>query len=315
MAAAAAAAASTSPVLRVLEVGIGADCRLIRRGLYDPAIDQLPSVGPGAVLSDLIASEVVPVATLDTIFRQAETSGIVRASHQILRGQEPQGSQTPDGDFFVISAKSPARAQELVLQAVTERIPERFGFHPARDIQVLTPMHRGDAGTAALNRRLQEVQNPVGLSVTVGDTTLRLSDKVLQTRNDYDRGVFNGDVGEISEVKPESGEVSVAFEDDRGVRHVKYERSQLVQLSLAYAMTIHKSQGSEYPVVVIPLLTAHFVMLSRNLIYTAVTRARKLCVVIADPRALSVALLETRKESRQTRLAEKLRGTAEPSRS
>jgi exodeoxyribonuclease V alpha subunit len=186
---------------------------------------------------------------------------------------------------------------------VTQRIPERFGLDPKEHIQVLTPMHRGEAGAIVLNQRLQEALNPTGPSVTRGARTLRLGDKVMQLRNDYEREVYNGDVGLISRLDPETREVMVRFDD----REVAYEEGELDELTLAYATSIHKSQGSEYPAVIVPILTQHYVMLSRNLIYTAVTRGKKLVVLVADPRAVGLALAEMRKEERLTYLAERLR--------
>lgn len=268
--------------------------------------DQLPSVGPGAFLHDLIASGRVPVERLDVIFRQAGQSGIVLNSHRILRGEEPEGSEDPAGDFFVIQCKDPNRAVELIEQVVTERIPKRFGFSPRTDIQVLTPMHRGAAGTIGLNQVLQKRINPKGKALKREDHQIRVGDKVLQLKNDYNKDVFNGDLGEVSDIDLDTPTVTVKFDVEDGTRSVVYEKAEISQLSLAYATSIHKSQGSEYPVVVIPLLTQHFVMLSRNLLYTAVTRAKKLCVLVADRRALSIALAETRKEERQTKLAERL---------
>ncbi len=268
--------------------------------------DQLPSVGPGWVLGDLIRSGVVPVSRLDVVFRQSGQSGIVENAHRILVGETPVGAGDPDGDFFVISCTQPEKAQDLVCQLVCERIPSRFGLDAVRDIQVLTPMHRGHTGTLQLNEKLQTLLNPTGLSLRVGDMTLRAGDKVMQRKNDYDKAVFNGDVGEVQSVDPGAGRVVVSYESDEGLRQVAYERGDLGQLGLAYATTIHKSQGSEYPAVVIVLLASHFVMLSRNLLYTAVTRAKKLCVLVVDPRALTLALSETRKEERQTFLAQRL---------
>ncbi len=268
--------------------------------------DQLPSVGPGALLRDLIESKSVEVARLDVIFRQAGESGIIENSHRILHGETPEGSTDPAGDFFVIECKDPERAQDLIQQIVVERIPKRFGLDPKRDVQVLTPMHRGPAGTILLNKQLQSVLNRSTAGIEVGQALLRAGDKVLQTKNDYDKDVYNGDVGEIVSVSPEERKLVVRFEE----REVPYEKGELEALVLAYATSIHKSQGSEYPAVVIPLLTTHFVMLSRNLLYTAVTRAKKLCVLVADPKALSIALGETRKEQRLTRLAERLQKLA-----
>jgi exodeoxyribonuclease V alpha subunit len=196
---------------------------------------------------------------------------------------------------------------DLVREVVTKRIPSRFGLDPVRDVQVLTPMHRGPAGTIALNEMLQAELNPSGAGVLSEGQNLKVGDKVLQLKNDYEKDVFNGDVGEVVAASEDPWSVSVSFEGDDGPKRVSYERGQAHQLSLAYATSIHKSQGSEYPAVVIPFLSAHFVMLSRNLLYTAVTRAKRLCVLIADARAIQVALGETRREARTTALADRLR--------
>lgn len=266
--------------------------------------NQLPSVGPGAVLRDLIASGVVPTVRLSRIFRQGEASGIVENAHRILRGEQPESARSgdPNGDFFIVSRKSPEQAADLVRELVATRIPRRFGLDPQRDVQVLTPMHRGPAGTRALNELLQQTLNPVGPAIDVRGQKLRSGDKVLQTRNDYENEVFNGDLGAISQVSLEPRSLRVRFEESE----VEYDEATLDALTLAYAMSVHKSQGSEYPAVVLPLLTSHFVMLSRNLLYTAVTRARKLCVLVADPRALQLAVSDARREERMTRLAERL---------
>jgi exodeoxyribonuclease V alpha subunit len=203
----------------------------------------------------------------------------------------------------VIDRRTPEAAAETILETVVKRIPARFGLDPRADVQVLTPMHKGDAGAAALNERLQAALNPSGPSVTRGARTLRLGDKVMQLKNDYDREVYNGDVGFISAIDDVERAITVRFDD----RDVAYEEGDLDELTLAYATSIHKSQGSEYPAVVVPILTSHYVMLSRNLIYTAVTRGKKLVVLVADPRAVSIALAETRREDRRTYLAERLR--------
>lgn len=264
--------------------------------------DQLPSVGPGAFLRDLIESGVVPTVRLGEIFRQATESGIVINAHRILHGELPTGAQQPDADFFIVPRKNPQEAAQTVRTLVTERIADRFGLDPKRDVQVLTPMHKGPAGTEALNQLLQQALNPEGDGLSVRGQNLKVGDKVMQVKNDYDRDVFNGDVGIVTRVDAETRSVEVQFD----TRSVKYEEAAVDALTLAYAASIHKSQGSEYPAVVIPLLTSHFVMLSRNLVYTAVTRARKLCVLVADPRALALALAETRRETRATGLAERL---------
>lgn len=273
-------------------------------------VDQLPSVGPGAVLSDLIDSRAVPVVRLDVVFRQAEESGIVRASHAILHGQRPQSAEDGKGEFFVAKVKDGARAEEVVAELVTERIPKRFGFDSFRDVQVLTPMHRGAAGTESLNARLRALLRAGGDSLSFGGVTIGLGDKVLQTKNDYERGVFNGDVGEVTAVDVVEQSLLVRFDQDGP--DVEYGRAELGQLVLAYATSIHKSQGSEYPVVVVVMLASHFIMLSRNLLYTAVTRARKLCVLVTDGRALGLALSETNKERRSTGLAARLARSVGP---
>ncbi|HET9953582.1 MAG TPA: ATP-dependent RecD-like DNA helicase [Polyangiaceae bacterium] len=270
--------------------------------------DQLPSVGPGAVLRDLIESRVVGTVRLNEIFRQADTSGIVENAHRILAGEEPKTAapEDPRGDFFVIKRRTPEDAAQVIRELVTERIPKRFGLDARRDIQILSPMHRGPAGTLALNEMLQSALNPDGSAIEVRGQKLRQGDKVIQTRNDYDRDVFNGDVGSVLQVDTKERKLVVRF--DQG--DIEYDDSNLASLNLAYALSVHKSQGSEYPAVVIPLLTTHFMMLNRSLLYTAVTRARKLCVLVADPRALSLALADTRREERRTRLAARLQGDA-----
>jgi len=267
--------------------------------------DQLPSVGPGALLRDIIDSGVVTTVRLNEIFRQAGESRIVQNAHRILAGEMPESADpdSPRADFFVVSRREAEEAAETIRELVTVRIPKRFGLDPRRDVQVLTPMHRGAAGTAALNQLLQAALNPHGPSLEHREQTLREGDKVLQLKNDYEREVYNGDLGVIARVNVDERRLTVRFDG----RDVDYQDADLDTLTLAYATSIHKSQGSEYPAVVIALLTSHFVMLSRNLVYTGVTRGKKLCVLVADPRALKLALGETRKEERQTRLAERLR--------
>jgi exodeoxyribonuclease V alpha subunit len=269
-------------------------------------VDQLPSVGPGSVLADVIASGVVPTARLSAIFRQAAGSLIVENAHKIHAGEMPVGEQRSDGEFYVIERSDAEAARDAVVDLVTSRIPKRFGLDPRRDVQVLTPMHRGETGTIALNEKLQACLNPEGPSVRVGGRTLRLGDKVMQLKNDYVREVYNGDVGFVTKVEEETRTLTVRFDD----REVPYEEGDLDELTLAYATSIHKSQGSEYPAVVIPMLMHHFVMLSRNLLYTAVTRGKRLVCLVSDPRAISLSLAETRREARSTDLAERLRRAA-----
>jgi exodeoxyribonuclease V alpha subunit len=248
--------------------------------------DQLPSVGPGAVLRDLIDCGKVPCVRLTEIFRQAAASGIVQNAHRILRGELPRTNdpEDPASDFFIVRRRAPEEAAETLRDLVTTRIPRRFGLDPRRDVQVLTPMHRGPAGTTALNELLQGALNGQGPAIDSRGQKFRARDKLIQTRNDYEREVFNGDLGYVETVDPGERELAVRFE--HGV--VEYDEGALDSLTLAYAMSVHKSQGSEYPALAMPLLTTHFVMLSRNLLYTAVTRARRLCVLVADPRALEL---------------------------
>lgn len=277
------------------------DARLIVVG----DADQLPSVGPGAVLRDLVDAGSVPVVRLQTVFRQDHASHIVKNAHRIQAGLPPQSAaiEQPQADFFVLERRDPVRAADDVVTLVAERIPQRFSLDPRRDVQVLTPMHRGPVGTQVLNQRLQEALNPGGPSLASRGQSFRVGDKVMQTHNDYDKEVFNGDIGYIESLDEQARLVTVNFDD----RRVMFESDELESLVLAYATSIHKSQGSEYPAVVIPMLTSHFVMLSRNLLYTAVTRAKRLCVLVADPKALRIALAADRREERKTRLAERLR--------
>ena len=288
-------------------------------------VDQLPSVGPGSVLADIIRSERVPTVRLTEIFRQAESSRIVVNAHRINRGESPEyprppnrsegegageGAETARGnaapsDFYVIPVRDAEEARDRLLQVVTERIPRRFGFDPMADLQVLTPGRRGGLGTTALNAELQSLLNP-GSPARVNryGTTYARGDKVLQTVNDYQKEVFNGDIGRIVAVDPEEQTVTVDFEG----RPVPYEFSELDELSLAYAITVHKSQGSEFPAVVIPLTTQHYMLLERNLVYTGVTRGKRLVVLVAEPRALAIAVRRFESVQRRSRLAERLRG-------
>lgn len=267
-------------------------------------VDQLPSVGPGAVLRDVIASGVVRAVRLLHIYRQAEASLIVQNAHRINRG-EPPTTPPPDqkdADFFVMTRQDPEAARATAVELVTSRIPRRFGLDPMRDVQVLVPMNRGDAGSLALNAALAQALNPTGPSITRGGRTFRVNDKVMQLRNDYDKDVWNGDVGFVESVDTEASTLKVRFDD----RVVAYEEHETDDLTLAYACTIHKSQGSEYPAVVVVMLSSHFVMLSKGLLYTAVTRGKRLVVLVTDPNALRVSLGRDRKGDRRTALAARL---------
>jgi exodeoxyribonuclease V alpha subunit len=251
-------------------------------------VDQLPSVGPGTVLADIIASRIVPVVRLTEIFRQAGQSWIVRAAHHVNRGELPESAPVGQGDFYFVEASTPETILERIITLVRERIPARFGLDPFRDVQVLTPMNRSELGARNLNTRLQEVLNPsqAGPEVQRYGWTFRLGDKVLQTVNDYQKEVFNGDIGRVTDIDLEDQELTVTYEG----RPVLYDFGELDELVLAYGMSIHRSQGSEYPAVVIPLHTQHYLMLQRNLLYTGITRGKQLVVVVGSRKALATAV-------------------------
>jgi exodeoxyribonuclease V alpha subunit len=269
--------------------------------------DQLPSVGPGAVLRDLLAGGHIPAIPLTELFRQARESRIVVNAHRIDAGQLPLPGIDPEGDFFFLRAEDPQKVQQLVLDLVGRRLPHRYGFDPIDEIQVLAPMYRGPAGVQALNALLQERLNREAReAITIGGRTFRNGDKVMQVRNNYDKGVFNGDSGRITAVDRERLEITVAFPQDAGVVSIGYAFHEVDELVLSYAISIHKAQGSEYPAVVLPLVTQHYLLLQRNLLYTAVTRARALCVIVGSPRALALAVANDRVTARNTALAERL---------
>ncbi|NBO92293.1 MAG: ATP-dependent RecD-like DNA helicase [Planctomycetia bacterium] len=267
-------------------------------------IDQLPSVGPGCVLSDLIGSGAVPTVRLTEVFRQAEQSWIVRAAHAVRRGESPQSAPPGGtGDFYFVEAETPEAVVERLVAMVRERIPRRFGLDPVRDVQVLTPMNRNELGAESLNKTLQSVLNPnTSPSVERFGKTFRVGDKVMQTRNDYTREVFNGDVGRVTRIDEAERETVVTFDG----REVCYDFGELDELALAYASTIHKSQGSEYPVVVVPLHGQHFKMLQRNLLYTAITRGKRLVVVVGSRAALEQAVQQADTGRRYSLLRERL---------
>ncbi len=266
-------------------------------------VDQLPPVGPGFVLADMINSGAVPVVRLTEIFRQAESSKIIVNAHRINRGEFTIPSHNAGeelSDFYVVPSESTADIQRRLLLVVDDRIPERFGFDRLNDIQVLTPMNKGPLGTRALNALLQERLNPHPRRKIVRyEVIYAEGDKVIQLVNNYDKEVFNGDIGRIAVVDEEESTITILYDG----REVLYEFGELEEIALAYAITIHKSQGSEYPAVVIPLSMQHFAMLERNLVYTAVTRAKKLVMIIGDPRALSTAVGNKRSSQRMTGLA------------
>jgi exodeoxyribonuclease V alpha subunit len=265
-------------------------------------IDQLPSVGPGQVLADIISSGTVTVARLTEVFRQAAQSKIITTAHAINAGQIPDlRSSDENTDFYFVSATDPEEAVSRIVELVSKRIPRRFGFDPIKDIQVLCPMNRGGVGARSLNIELQAVLNPAGeKKVERFGWTFAPGDKVMQIENDYDKDVYNGDIGMIEDVDLSEGEVVVNF-DGRTVTFVFGELDTLVP---AYAATIHKSQGSEYPAVVIPVMTQHYAMLQRNLIYTGVTRGKKLVVLVGQKKALAIAVKNISGRRRWSKLDE-----------
>jgi exodeoxyribonuclease V alpha subunit len=266
-------------------------------------VDQLPSVGPGSVLADIIAAGRIPTVTLTEIFRQAETSQIIVNAHRINQGQLPVMREDGRSDFYVIPAETPEDIQAKLLRVVTERIPQRFGLHPIRDVQVLTPMNRGSLGARALNAVLQQALNPEATPrVTRFGWTYAPGDKVIQTVNNYDKDVYNGDIGSVTDIDMEEGILTITFDG----RQVPYDFAELDEIALAYTATVHKSQGSEYPAVVMPLATQHYPMLARNLLYTGVTRGKQLVVVIGQARALAIAIRNVRAIQRLTNLVARL---------
>lgn len=274
-------------------------------------VDQLPSVGPGTVLRDLIESRVVRVVRLTHIFRQAGASYIVRAAHAINQGYEPESAPSASGDFFFVEADTPEAITERLVAVVRDRIPARFGLDPFRDIQVLSPMNKSDLGVNALNQRLQEVLNPAtagARQVERFGRVFRVGDKVIQVQNDYQKEVFNGDIGRIVGIDPVDQELAVDYDG----RTVPYDFDELDELGHAFATSIHKSQGSEYPAVVIPLHTQHFVMLQRNLLYTGVTRGKKLVALVGSRKALRIAVQKQDTAFRYSMLRQRLQTPDSP---
>ncbi len=275
--------------------------------LFVGDIDQLPSVGAGDVLHDIIKSDIAPVARLNVIFRQAAGSQITSNAHRINQGKLPffpkstQDEHIPVGDFYLFPIESPEEAADWVLDIVTKRIPSKFGLNPRTDIQVLSPMYRGAVGVDALNERLQNALNPPQRNKTekrLFGQLFRTSDKVMQTQNNYDKEVFNGDIGQLIEISETEHTTTIDFEG----RRIIYDWNEMDQIVLAYAISVHKSQGSEFPAIVIPLVTAHYMMLQRNLLYTAVTRAKQLCVLVGSKRAIAIAVRNNKVSQRYSAL-------------
>ncbi len=267
--------------------------------------DQLPSVSAGNVLADLIASERVPVFRLSRVFRQESEGLIVENAHRILRGELPRvlGRNDPPGDFYFFPAEDDEQAAARLLEVVTQRIPRRFELEWEHDVQVLAPMYRGACGVDNLNEKLRSALGLGGPEIRWRERTWREGDRVIQTRNDYDKQVFNGDMGRVVRVNPQGPSLTVRFPE----RELVYAAEELADLSCAFAITVHRSQGGEFPAVVMPLVTQHWPMLQRNLLYTAVTRAMRLVVLIGSQRALARAVANARPSERESALAERLR--------
>jgi len=275
--------------------------------LFVGDVDQLPAVGAGDVLRNLIGSGILPVARLSTIFRQAANSHIITNAHLINQGKLPVLSKETDSDFFLFPAEDAIAAADWIVQIVSERIPQKFGFDAIHDIQVLAPLYRGPAGVTALNERLQEKLNPPAPNKPerqLYGTLFRLGDKVMQLQNNYDKDVYNGDMGFVRSIDLIEQTLALDFDG----RRVTYDWSEADELTLAYVVSVHKAQGSEFPVVVMPVVTQHYTMLQRNLLYTAVTRARKLCVLTGNRRALSMAVHNNKVTQRFTALEWRLAG-------
>jgi len=267
-------------------------------------VDQLPSVGAGDVLRDIIKSGVCPVFQLDRVFRQADDSMIIENAHRINHGKLPDTANKSQ-DFFFFGAEDPQEAAELLIDIVTYRIPQKFGFDPKQDIQVLSPMYKGHVGVDALNQALQKALNPSGgrkAEIRVGRTQFRVGDKVMQTRNNYDKEVYNGDIGLIHSIDLTDEMLFVEFDG----RIVEYEKSVLEELVHAFAISVHKSQGAEYPVIVMPILPQHYMMLQRNLLYTAITRAKQMVVLVGTRKAIAIAVNNNRVSKRYSALAWRL---------
>lgn len=267
-------------------------------------VDQLPSVGPGNVLRDIIASDRVETVKLTEVFRQAQESLIIVNAHRINQGEFPVAAPPQDkkADYYFIEREDPDQAMALIKELCATRLPKSFHLDPYEDIQVMTPMHRGLVGVASLNSELQMLLNPTGKEVIRGGRCFRVNDKVMQIVNNYEKEVFNGDIGRVVGIETEDQKIVIRYDD----RMVDYGWHELDELVLAYAISIHKSQGSEYPAVVVPLLTQHYIMLQRNLLYTAITRARKLVVLVGSRKALAIAIRNNKVQHRYTGLADRL---------
>ena len=272
-------------------------------------VDQLPSVGPGNVLKDIIESACLPVVRLGEIFRQSRRSMIIVNAHRINSGQMPVFTHDSEHlhDFHFHIVEEPDEALAKIIRLCKDEIPAAYRLDPVRDIQVLTPMHRGTAGVANLNMELQRELNPKGTEITRGGKIFRVGDKVMQIRNNYDKDVYNGDIGTVAAIDNELHEVRINYDG----RITAYEYADLDEVVLAYATSVHKSQGSEYPVVIVPILTQHYMLLQRNLLYTGITRGKKLVILVGTKKALAIAIKNNKPQKRYTRLRERLMGPEE----
>jgi exodeoxyribonuclease V alpha subunit len=250
----------------------------------------------------VIASGLVPVVELHEVYRQARESMIVANAHRLNRGEFPDTSNRPEGDFFFFERNSPDDVVQTIKQLVQQRLVGKFGISDPREVQVLTPMNRGPLGTHLLNQELQALLNPSGRELRAGDRIFREGDRVIQLRNDYDKLVFNGSIGRVLSIDPAKGKMSVAFEE----AHAEYDLSDIDEIALAYAISVHKSQGSQYPAIVMPIHPTHYLMLRRNLLYTAMTRAERVCVLVGTRSALQQAVRNAEERKRFSRLADRL---------
>jgi exodeoxyribonuclease V alpha subunit len=267
-------------------------------------VDQLPSVGPGNILKDIIDSGILATVRLNEIFRQSRESMIIVNAHRVNSGQMPisnRGEEHPH-DFYFLNIDEPERILKKIIYLSKEGIPARFGYDPVNDIQVLTPMHKGVIGVSNLNQELQRELNPGQDELIRSGKALKIGDKVMQIRNNYDKDVYNGDIGRITKIDKEMQELKVDYDG----RLVSYEYSELDEIVLAYAISVHKSQGSEYPVVIMPVVTQHYMLLQRNLLYTGITRGKKLVVLIGTKRAMAIAIKNDKPQKRYTLLRDRL---------
>ncbi len=261
-------------------------------------VDQLPSVGSGNILNDLILSGIIPIVKLTKIFRQAEKSSIVVNAHKINNGELPSINNNEEADFFFIQESDNSKIADLIIELCSSRLPDKYGFDPVKDIQVLTPMYKGEVGVNNLNIRLQEVLNQRKVAHNRGEKNYKIGDKVMQLKNNYDKEVYNGDIGIIESVDNEDQIMEINFSG----KNVQYEFAELEDITLAYAITVHKSQGSEYPCVILPISAAHFIMLQRNLLYTAITRASQMLILVGTRQALAIAVGNKKTKRRNTSL-------------